>query len=91
MRARKLVEGAAFDPATVAVAVAAFDGAWAEISAQYTEPAEVDTARVLLAKAVLSVTSEDSRDVDVLKAAALQVIASDFTMKVDKLKRQDER
>jgi hypothetical protein len=36
------------------------------------DPLEIDNARYKLANAMLSVASEDSRDVEVLKTAALQ-------------------
>jgi hypothetical protein len=52
-----------------------FDAAWAEISGRFgTDPVVIEAARIGLANAVLSVASEDSRDVKVLKRAALQVM-----------------
>jgi hypothetical protein len=52
-----------------------FDAAWAEISGRFgTDPVVIEAARIGLANAVLSVASEDSRDVEVLKRAALQVM-----------------
>jgi hypothetical protein len=52
----------------------AFDAAWAEIYVRVvgTSPVAIEAARLKLADAVLSVASEDSRDVEALKKAALQ-------------------
>jgi hypothetical protein len=58
---------------------AAFDAAWAEICNNFgDEPIEVEKARLRLAKAILTIANEDSRDVDVLKRAALQRMALDY-------------
>ncbi len=54
----------------------AFDAAWAEIDRNFgDDPLEIESARLRLADAVLSIASEDSRDVDILKKAALQRMA----------------
>jgi len=42
------------------------------------EPADVEKARLRLAKAILSIANEDSRNVAVLKRAALQRMALDY-------------
>jgi hypothetical protein len=42
------------------------------------EPAVVESARVRLADALLSVATEDSRDPEALKIAALQAMAVDY-------------
>jgi hypothetical protein len=60
----------------------AFDAAWAEIAPNFgNDPLEIDNARYKLANAMLSVASEDSRDVEVLKTAALQAMALDYRSK----------
>ena len=57
----------------------AFDEAWVEIAGNFGNvPVDLDNARYRLATALLSVASEDSRDVDVLKQAALQIMALDY-------------
>ena len=57
----------------------AFDAAWAEISNNFgDESTDIEKARLRLAKAILSIASEDSRDVAVLKRAALQRMALDY-------------
>jgi hypothetical protein len=48
MRARRLVEGADFDPETLKVVFAAFDAAWQEIAHHYDagDPAQIERARL---------------------------------------------
>jgi hypothetical protein len=79
MRARRLIDGASFGPDALQAIGQAFDAAWAEIGSNFgDDPAEIDDARYKLANALLSVASEDSRNVDVLKKAALQRMALDY-------------
>jgi hypothetical protein len=70
---------ASFGPETVKAMGQAFDQAWAEIAGNFGDtPTQVESARLRLAEAVLSVTSEDSRDVAALKLGALQAMAMDY-------------
>jgi hypothetical protein len=78
MKASRLIDGAAFGPATVKAIGQAFDQAWAEIGGGFEEPLEIESARLRLAEAVLSIANEDSTDVAALKAGALQVMARDY-------------
>jgi hypothetical protein len=79
MKARQLIDGASFGPDALKAIGAAFDAAWAEIANDFrTDPVEIEAARLRLANAVLSVAFEDSRDVQVLKQAALQRMALDY-------------
>ena len=74
----KLIDGAAFEPDALKAIGEAFDAAWAEIGGNFGNvPVDIDNARFRLANAVLSIASEDSRDVEVLKRAALQRMALD--------------
>ena len=76
MQARALIDQAAFGAETVKAMGEAFDQAWARIAPTFGNILqEVETARIRLAEAVLSVASDDSRDVDALKRAALQAMA----------------
>jgi len=57
----------------------ACDAAWAEISANFgNDPVGTKKARLRLAKALLSIANGESRDVVVLKRAALQRMALDY-------------
>ena len=76
MRARQLIDGASFGPDALKAIGDAFDAAWAEIASNFGNgPVVIEAARLKLANAVLSVASEDSRDVEALKRAALEVMA----------------
>src|SRR5262245_9216709 len=79
MGARQLIDGAAFGPDALRAIGAAFDAAWADIASNFgNDPRDIDNARYKLANAILSVASEDSRDVEVLTKAALQRMALDY-------------
>jgi hypothetical protein len=73
-----LVDGASFGPDTLKAMGQAFDEAWEEIAGNFgTLPIEVESARLKLADAMLSVATEGSTDIAALKSA-LQAIASDY-------------
>jgi len=79
MRARRLIDGASFGPDTLKAMGQAFDEAWAEIAGHFgTLPTEVESARLRLAEAMLSVATEGSTVVAVLKTGALQAMALDY-------------
>jgi hypothetical protein len=76
MKARKLIEGASFDPPTVAVIGEAFDRAWSEISSHFSDQdGQTERARIRLAHCVLAVAEEESRDPERLKRQALAIMA----------------
>ena len=76
MKARRLIEGAKFDPETQSVVFKAFDAAWSEIATHFGElPRDIEKGRVHLARALLTLAHEDSRDVERLKTGALQIMA----------------
>ena len=54
----------------------AFDQAWAEIASHFASDS------VALCNAILSVASEDSRDVEVLKKAGLQPMARNYKLPI---------
>jgi len=82
MRARQLIDGASFGPDALNAIGKAFDAAWEEIAPNFgNDPTDIDNARWKLANALLSIASEDSRDVEVLKKAALQRMALDYRHK----------
>jgi hypothetical protein len=77
MKARRLIEGAEFDPDTLKVVFAAFDAAWREIAHHYDaeNPPQIEQARLQLAHAVLAAARDDGSDAERLKRDALQVMA----------------
>jgi hypothetical protein len=79
MRARQLIASASFGPEALKAIGEAFDAAWVEIAGNFgDDPAAIDEALLKLATALLSVATEESRDVDVLKQAALERMALDY-------------
>jgi hypothetical protein len=77
MKARHLIENASFGPDALKVISQAYDAAWAEIETSIGCDQRREVVRLRLADAILSVANEDSRDVEVLKKAALDVLAGD--------------
>jgi|RhiMetdeSRZDD1v2_1073273.scaffolds.fasta_scaffold358380_2 hypothetical protein len=76
VQARGMVDAASYGPDTLKAIGQAFDEAWASIAGNFgDDPADVERARLKLANALLSVASEDSRDVEALKKGALQAMA----------------
>jgi hypothetical protein len=76
MKARQMIDGAAYGPETVKVIGQAFDLAWQTIANNFgDDPRDIERARIRLAEAMLSVACEESRDVEALKNGALQAMA----------------
>jgi hypothetical protein len=74
-----MISGASYGPEAVKAIGQAFDEAWLEIAGDFGDDAiDIQKARVRLAGALLSIAHEDSRDVEVLKQAALERIALDY-------------
>jgi hypothetical protein len=76
MRARHLIDSASYGPEALKTISQAFDEAWRESAGNFgSDPRDIELARLRLANAVLSVASEESRDVEALKNGALQAMA----------------
>ena len=78
MEARRLIDNASFGPDTLKALSQAFDEAWAYIEGNFGCDQAREAARVKLATALLSVANDDSRDLEVLKRAALEAMAGDY-------------
>ena len=79
MRARQLIAQAQFALQTIKAMEQAFDQAWAEIAGNFGDnPSEIESARLSLARAMLSVATEAGTDVATLKARALQMMALSY-------------
>ena len=90
MKARKLIDGASFGPEALKAVGQAFDEAWQDIAGNFgDDPQDVERARMKLANAVLSIADEESRDVDVLKRAALQRMALDYRRRDNPMRPPD--
>jgi hypothetical protein len=80
MKAQALTDGSSFGPDALKAITRAFDEAWAEIEGHIADdPLIEDSARQTLASAILSIATDSSRDVQVLKNAGLQVMARNYT------------
>jgi hypothetical protein len=76
MKAHSLIDRAAYGPEALKAIGQAFDEAWDCIAGNFgDDPASLELGRALLAEAMLSVASEDSRDVAALKRGALEAMA----------------
>jgi hypothetical protein len=76
MKARRLIDGASYGPEALRAIGQAFDEAWRAIAGNFGgDSHDIERARLRLASALLSVASDDSRDVEVLKTAALETMA----------------
>ena len=79
MKARALIDGASYGPDALKAMGQAFDEAWTSIAGNFgNDPHDIERARLRLANALLSVASDDSRDVEALKRGALQAMALSY-------------
>ena len=77
MKAHERINSASYGPEALKTMTRAFDQAWSVIGGNIGRDAS-EAARVRLANALLSVATEDSRDVDVLKRKALEAMALSY-------------
>jgi hypothetical protein len=83
MRARRLLDGASFGPESMKAIVQAFDAAWESIAGHFgDDPKVVEEARYRLANCILSVASDESRNVEVLTRGALEAMARSYRDKI---------
>lgn len=69
-------EGGCIGPEALKAICQAFDEAWQSIAGNFgSGPPSIEADRLQLANALLSVASEGSRDVEVLKRGALEAMA----------------
>jgi hypothetical protein len=74
MKARRLIDGAAFGPEAIKAIGEAFDAAWKEVEPSVSgRPSALEAARLSLANIVLSLASEDTRDSEPLRSEALRI------------------
>lgn len=79
MKARHSIAGATYGPETLKVIGMAFDDAWSEIEGQFDHDGlQAQSVRLKLARALLSVADDDSRDPVELKNKALQITAMNY-------------
>ena len=79
MGSRQLIDGASYGPEALKVIGQAFDEAWRDIAGNFGDaPPNVEQARTRLARAILSIADDDSRDVSVLRRAALDLMVLEY-------------
>jgi hypothetical protein len=79
MKARQMLDGASFGTDALKAIGLAFDQAWETIAGNFGDDRhDIERARLRLATALLSVASDDSRDVEALKRGALQAMALSY-------------
>src|SRR5215467_9107263 len=84
VESRQLIAGAAYGPEALKVIGQAFDEAWRDIAGNFgDDPPDVARARNRLARTILSIADDDSRDVVVLRQAALERMALDYKRRSD--------
>jgi hypothetical protein len=83
MKARQLIDRASYGPDTLKAMGKAFDAAWLAIEDNFgNDPRDIEKARLRLARAVLSVAAEDTRNVADLKTGALEAMALGYRDKL---------
>jgi hypothetical protein len=79
VEARQLIDETSYGPEALKAIGQAFDEAWAQIAGNFGDDSiDIQKARIRLARALLSVADDDSRDVGVLRRAALERMALDY-------------
>jgi len=74
-----MISGTSYGPEALKAVGQAFDEAWLQIAGNFgDEPGDIEKARLRLARALLLIAHEDSRDVGVLRQAALERMALDY-------------
>jgi len=83
MKARALIDAASFGPETMEAMGYAFNEAWARMAPIFGKiPQEVETARVRLAEAMLSIATEGNTDVEDLKNRAIEAMATGYRPRI---------
>ena len=77
MESHHLIDGASFGPEALKAIVQAYDEAWLVVVGNFNADT-IETGRLRLADAILSVACEDSSDVEALKRGALEAMAISY-------------
>jgi len=92
MKTRRLIDGAALGPETLKAVGEAFDRAWAQIAGNFGDnPTQVENARLRLEEAMLTIATEDSKEVAALNDGALQAMAMDYRSGIRPTARYSDR
>jgi hypothetical protein len=78
MKARQLIQEAAYGPEKLRVLFQAFDEAWSDIAGNFgNDPSSVEAARTKLAKVILGLAHDDATDATRIKESAVRIMALD--------------
>jgi len=77
MRAKRIIEGAAFGPDVLKVVRQAFDDAWLAVVDKFL-PHEQEAAREVLALAMMSATRDNSTDVAALREVGMRAMIRNY-------------
>ena len=77
MKARKLIDDAAYAPEMLTVMFQAFDEAWQAIEPRFVGDAAREEARLKLAGMILLLARDNSRDAQQLQRAAVNLMVGD--------------
>jgi len=81
MKARHAINCAPFGPDALKVIGQAFDEAWAQIATFFgDDPLMIEGGRLTLADAILSLATNESRDVGALRHAGIQAMAKQYKL-----------
>jgi hypothetical protein len=78
MKARKLIEDAAYPPEVLAVACEAFDQAWHKIESGIVSDGDREAARMRLAGIILMLARDSISSLEALRDAAVRVFSLDL-------------
>ena len=79
MNAKQMITRASYGPDALKAIGRALDEAWLEVAGNFgDDPEDIEKARFRLARALLSIADEDSRDIGVLTQGALKRLALDY-------------
>ena len=77
-KAIALIAGSSLGPEALTAVRKAFDNAWAEVAGKFNDVGQRGSARLTVAAAILSVATNEHRDVETLKQAGLQALARNY-------------
>lgn len=76
MRAKQVIDSATYGPEALKIVFEAFDNAWASIAGNFgDDPEVIETARLKLARAILSFPEVQIKSAEQTKNSALQIMA----------------
>ena len=79
-KAISLIAGSSLDSPALKFVGEAFDSVWRKVAGHFEGASEKEAARLILASAILAVTTNQTRDVGLLKHAGLRAMRQTFDL-----------